>query len=119
MKLREWWEDVLAEFMKVYCSLKCMKDLMQAFYLQQGIYVLVRDKETRGAQEPCQEVGGSAPEQKELEGARVAGKDKADKDGDGDEEDESGDEENESDEGDEEKKEMEVNGQEWSQTLWD
>ena len=92
---------------------------MQAFYLQQGIYIPVRGKETGGVQEPCQEVGGSASEWKELEGARVAGKDKENEDGDGDEEDESGDKEDESDEGDEEKEGMEVDGQEQSQTLRD
>ena len=92
---------------------------MRAFYLQQGIYVPVRGKETRGVQEPCQEVGGSASGWKKLEGARVAGKDKENEDRDGDEEDESGDEENESDKGDEEKEGKEVDGQEWSQTLRD
>jgi hypothetical protein len=51
VELREWWEDVLVESVKVQHSLEHMEDLMQAFYLQQGIYVPVRDKETRGAPE--------------------------------------------------------------------
>jgi len=118
-ELRGWQEDFLAESVKVWHSLEWMEDLMWAFYLQQGIYVPVRGKETRGVQEPCQEVGGSAPEWKEWEGARVAGKDKENEDGDGDEEDESRNEEDKSDKGDKEKEGMVVNGQEWSQTLWD
>ena len=47
-ELREWWEDVLAESIKVWHCLGHMEDLMHAFYLQQGIYLLSGDGESRG-----------------------------------------------------------------------
>ena len=48
VELRRWQEDFLAESVKVRRSLEQMEDLMQAFYLQQGIYVPVKGKETGG-----------------------------------------------------------------------